>query len=68
MVNESEFEGLCAFALSSGKTNVRGGTYKASIKGKTYVFSNLVGKILVQISPDRIKIAEHYWRSRYLNN
>jgi hypothetical protein len=61
MDNKIEFEGRCAFAVSTGKTNVMGGTDTATIKGKTYAFSNPVAKFLFKILPNRIEKAEVNW-------
>ena len=33
-----EYDGQCAFAVSTGKTNVAGGKHQAVIDGKTYFF------------------------------
>ena len=61
MSNKLEFDGQCAFAVSTGKTDVKGGKHTATINGKTYAFSNPIAKILFKILPNRIKKAEDIW-------
>lgn len=56
-----EFNGNCAFAVSIGKTGVKGGRHTACINGKTYAFSNPAFKIL----PNRLKKAEKVWNKRH---
>lgn len=63
MNNKLEFDGKCAFAVSTGKKDVAGGKHTATINGKTYVFSNAIAKILFKILPNRIKKAEDVWRN-----
>jgi len=60
-----EFNGNCAFAVSTGKTDVKGGKHTASINGKTYAFSNPVAKILFTILPNRLKKAEEVWNKKH---
>lgn len=62
--NTTEFDGHCAFAVSTGKTDVMGGTHRATIKGKTYAFSNPVAKVLFKLLPNRIEKANANWNSK----
>ena len=61
MEQKLEYNGLCAFALSTGKTDVKGGKHTATINGKTYAFSNPVAKILFKLLPNRIAKADAVW-------
>ncbi len=64
MSNKTEFDGQCAFAVSTGKTDVKAGKHTATINGKTYAFSNPIAKILFKILPNRIKKAEEVWKNK----
>jgi len=65
MNNEKiEFNGVCAFAVSTGKTNVEGGKHIATINGKVYAFSNPIAKLLFKVLPNRIKKAEEIWKNK----
>jgi len=64
MNNKIEFEGRCAFAVSTGKTGVIGGSHTSTINGKAYAFSNPIAKLLFKILPGRIKKAEQVWNNR----
>ncbi|MEQ9090097.1 MAG: hypothetical protein RIE52_03360 [Balneola sp.] len=57
----AEFDGNCAFAVSTGKTNIEGGTHSATFDGKTYLFSNSIAKLLFKILPNRIQKANQHW-------
>lgn len=59
--DKMEFNGQCAFAVSTGKTAIAGGKHTATIHGKTYAFSNPVAKLLFKLLPNRIKKAETVW-------
>jgi YHS domain-containing protein len=59
-----EYDGQCAFAVSTGKTSVKGGSSHTTKNGKTYAFSNPVAKILFLILPNRIKKADAVWKNR----
>ncbi len=61
MEQQAEYNGHCAFAVSTGKTDVKGGKHFAAINGKTYVFSNPVAKILFKLLPNRIAKADAIW-------
>jgi YHS domain-containing protein len=61
MNNIIEFEGHCAFAVSTGKTEVKGGANTSTINGKVYAFSNPIAKLLFKLLPGRIKKAEQVW-------
>ena len=50
-----EFNGQCAFAVSTGKTDVKGGKHFLIKNGKTYAFSNSITKLLFKLLPYRIK-------------
>ena len=64
MSNKIEFNGQCAFAVSTGKTDVPGGKHTAIVNGKTYAFSNPIAKLLFKILPNRIKKAEAVWSKK----
>lgn len=60
-----EYEGQCAFALSTGKLGVEGSPQNALSEGaKTYYFSNPVAKILWKVLPNRDVKADETWSSR----
>ncbi len=58
-----QYKGMCAFAVSTGKTNVPGGKHVVTIDGKTYAFSNAVAKLLFKILPNRAKKADAVWQA-----
>jgi hypothetical protein len=58
------YDGLCASAVSTGKTDVKGGKHTLHKDGKTYVFSNLVAKLLFKILPNRAEKAADVWNKR----
>jgi len=64
MQNPVEYDEKCAFAVSTGKTNVADGKHYAIINGKKYVFSNVVAKILFKLLPNRIRKADEVWSKR----
>ena len=55
------YEGKCAFALSTGKTDVPGGNHFAIIEGRKYRFSNIVAKFLFKLLPNTIQKANDNW-------
>lgn len=60
-----EFNGRCAFALSTGKKGVEGKEKDPIIQdGKTYLFSNPVAKFLWQVLPGRKTKAESTWAAQ----
>lgn len=59
-----EFDGHCAFAISTGKTDVQGGKNSLTIGDKTYKFSNPVAKFLFKILPNRVAKAEAIWKNK----
>ena len=59
-----EYDGHCAFAVSTGKMDVEGGTHNSTINNKTYLFSNPVAKILFKLLPNRISKADENWKNR----
>lgn len=60
----AEYDGHCAFALNTGKTDVKGGKHNLTIDGKTYLFSNPVAKMLFRILPNRINKANEAWDNK----
>lgn len=62
-IKNAEYDGHCAFAVSTGKTNVEGGKHRSIIEGKTYLFSNRVAKLLFKILPNRIQKADQHWKN-----
>lgn len=59
--NIAEYGGHCAFAVSTGKLDVKGGDQSLTIDGKIYLFSNPVAKILFKLLPNRIGKADTNW-------
>lgn len=60
-----EFNGQCAFALSTGKKGVAGRPELHTVQhGKRYLFSNPVAKFLWFVLPGRRKKAELNWSRR----
>ncbi len=57
----AEYNGHCAFAVSTNKLDVKGGKHSATIDGKTYIFSNPIAKFLFKILPNRIQKADAAW-------
>ena len=64
MSGKTEFDGQCAFAVSTGKTDVKGGKHTTTINGKTYAFSNPVAKLLFKLLPNRVYKAEEVWSKK----
>ncbi len=62
--NNIEYNGQCAFAVSTGKTDVEGGKGYTVIKGKKYAFSNPVAKLLFKVLPNRAEKADAVWSKR----
>ena len=62
--NDLAYDGHCAFAVSTGKTDVKGGSSSLVIDGTTYAFSNPVAKFLFKLLPNRIEKADKAWSSR----
>lgn len=60
----AEYDGHCAFAVSTGKMDVEGGKHNSMIDGNTYYFSNPVAKILFKLLPNRISKADENWKNR----
>ena len=56
-----EYNGKCAFAVSTGKTNIEGGKHELKIAGKKYKFSNVLAKMLFKVLPNRIEKANKAW-------
>jgi len=59
-----KYDGYCAFAVSTGKTDVKGGKSTLTIDNKTYFFSNPVAKILFKLLPGRIEKADEIWKNK----
>ncbi len=57
-----EYDGECAFALSTGKRDVAGSSKHDIIDGdRTYYFSNGAAKFLWKILPNRAAKADAVW-------
>ena len=57
-----EFNGECAFALSTGKKGVAGKPALYTVRdGKKYLFSNPIAKLLWSVLPGRKEKAEATW-------
>lgn len=62
--NKLEYNGHCAFAVSTGKTDVPGGNQFLTKNGKNYVFSNRIAKLLFKLLPKRIEKADSIWNNK----
>ncbi len=60
----TEYNGLCAFAVSTGKMDVEGEKYNLTINEKTYRFSNPIAKFLFKILPNRVNKADTNWKNK----
>ncbi len=60
----TEYDGNCAFAVSTGKTDVKGGKHSLTIGNKTYLFSNPIAKVIFKILPNRIEKADTHWETK----
>lgn len=58
------YDGHCAFAVSTGKTNVKGGKNSLTKDGRTYLFSNPIAKVLFKLLPNREKMADAHWKNK----
>ncbi len=58
------YDGQCAFAVSTGKTDVKGGKHSSTVDGKTYLFSNPIAKMLFKLLPNRIEKANKVWKNK----
>ena len=64
MSSQAEFDGQCAFALSTGKKGVDGNKdISLEQGGKTYYFSNSFARLLWKVLPGRQEKAESTWSS-----
>lgn len=65
-MNESniKYDGHCAFAVSTGKTDVKGGKSTLTIGNNTYSFSNPIAKFLFKVIPGRIEKADEIWKNK----
>ncbi len=60
-----EYNGHCAFAVSTGKIDVKTNTkYTLTKNGKHYAFSNSVAKFLFKVLPNRIEKANATWSNK----
>lgn len=59
---EPEYEGECAFALSTGKRHVAGSPNHKIVDGeKTYYFKNQAARFLWRLLPNRAAKADAVW-------
>ncbi len=59
-----EYDGQCAFALSTGKRDVAGSPKHKLVDGtKTYYFSNGAAKFLWKVLPNRPAKARAFWQA-----
>lgn len=58
-----EYNGHCAFAMSTGKTAVKGGKQILTKNGKQYAFSNPIAKFLFKVLPNRVEKADQVWNT-----
>lgn len=59
---QPEYEGECAFALSTGKRHVAGSPKHAIVDGdKTYYFKNGAARFLWKLLPNRAAKADAVW-------
>ncbi|MFY0600791.1 MAG: hypothetical protein JXR03_14045 [Cyclobacteriaceae bacterium] len=63
-IHTVEYDGHCAFAVSTGKMDVAAGNHDLKIDGKTYLFSNPIAKFLFKLLPNRIQKADSNWKNR----
>lgn len=61
---ELAYDGQCAFAVSTGKTDVKGGKHSMGIEGRAYLFSNPIAKLLFKILPNRLEKANENWKKQ----
>ncbi|WP_106794272.1 hypothetical protein [Aquimarina sp. Aq78] len=60
-----EYNGNCAFAVSTGKIATKAsGKYVLTKNGKHYAFSNSIAKFLFKLLPNRIEKANTAWNSK----
>ena len=59
---EPEFDGECAFAVSTGKRNVLGSSKHTTVDtGRTYYFKIGVARLLRNVLPNRAAKADAVW-------
>jgi len=59
---QAEFDGECAFAVSTGKRDVEGSPKHHLVQdGKTYLFKNGAARFLWKVLPGRAEKAEAVW-------
>lgn len=62
MTHQPEFDGECAFAVSTGKRGVTGSPkHQLKAEGKTYLFKNGAARLLWKVLPNRAAKAEQVW-------
>lgn len=60
-----EFDGQCAFALSTGKLGVAGSPkHRVESNGRTYLFKNGATRLLWRVLPNRLDKATATWLGR----
>ena len=60
--NKSEYDGHCAFAVSTGKLEVAGSpSHALESNGRTFVFKNGAARFLWRLLPDRSAKADQVW-------
>lgn len=62
--NTLAYDGHCAFAVSTGKIDVKGGKHSLTIDRKTYLFSNSIAKFLFKLLPGRMEKADTNWKNK----
>lgn len=62
--NKIAYDGHCAFAVSTGKIDVKGGKLNITIDDTTYFFSNPIAKLLFKLLPNRIEKADKNWKNK----
>ncbi len=59
-----QYDGQCAFAVSTGKLGVKDCKHFETIDGKNYAFSNGFAKFLFKLLPNRKEKADEVWNNR----
>lgn len=63
--SDAEYNGECAFALSTGKSNVAGlAKHELVVGKKTYHFSNGIARFLFKVLPNRAQKADSTWAAK----
>ncbi len=62
--DDLEYDGQCAFAVSTGKLGVEASPQHTLVaNGRTYAFKNGAARFLWRILPDRSGKADQAWRA-----